>query len=932
MSTSDTMSESNSPYSQMESPYSSPSQQVPQLANNISELSCADDAFIHKGRRPELRIVEQPHNYFRFRYRSEMLGTHGSLQGKSSTTNKPKTHPAVELKNFSGKALIRCTLARHDSSEEHPHKLLEDDLDRDVSSILPHHGSYRVAFSGMGIIQTAKKDIASILYKKYVTAPNSPYNENKLRAQCEKEAKSINLNIVRLKFTAHDLVTEKEICPPVFSEPIHNMKSAATNDLKICRISRCYGRPKGGDDVFIFVEKVNKKNIKIRFFELDENGVRVWESMGTFLQSDVHHQYGIVFRTPQYRNGQITSDVKVFVELVRPSDGRTSEPREFIYKADYSQSKKRKNNSSYSSLDSISGSSDRSFYEIPATIDFINRNGNFKNTQDEIMKEPPPYSVKLPTGSTAGDLFADAIWSSQVSAGAGGVALGGAGAGGFAPLLSAPSVPAPPVLALHSSEMDRILEHPVDITPEEKRQFLGADLSEYFAQFDGNDRPSEMNFLKDAMMVADSAKVTKLNNFDTITIKEEKGIKKKPTGEYSAVYKSEDGVLVKKLVSELCEMLRNKKGYRKQLVRDKLERLFEMRLSNGDTFLHMTLCSNQPSLEYIVKLIHSVKMFKLLNLKNDEMQTVLHLAIVYNLPRLVSFLVSKGCHPMEEDSEGNNAIHYAVVYESCIGPLLDAIKNYHVHNCDINAFNNEKQTALHVAAVYGSAESAEKLLAHGASLAARDAAGRTPLHLAAYDDCRAVAAALLGATAASTIDMLDGNGYTALQIVCEGEMRANTLEIAKLLLEKKADPKKHEEFNQPAWKLARDKPELLKLLQQYMDPLEDVKSEPEDIKSEPEEDYESADDDEATEGGAGLAELAGYVDELSAALERSGAWRELARRRCGALLGRLAAAPRPAHALLLHLRDFDDITSKSLALILEDMGQPEAASIVKRYI
>lgn len=46
---------------------------------------------------------------------------------------------------------------------------------------------------------------------------------------------------------------------------------------------------------------------------------------------------------------------------------------------------------------------------------------------------------------------------------------------------------------------------------------------------------------------------------------------------------------------------------------------------------------------------------------------------------------------MEEDSEGNNAIHYAVVYDSCIGPLLDAIKNYHIHNCDINAFNNGKK-------------------------------------------------------------------------------------------------------------------------------------------------------------------------------------------------------------------------------------------------
>lgn len=29
-----------------------------------------------------------------------MIGTHGSLQGKSSTTNKAKTHPAVEVKNL----------------------------------------------------------------------------------------------------------------------------------------------------------------------------------------------------------------------------------------------------------------------------------------------------------------------------------------------------------------------------------------------------------------------------------------------------------------------------------------------------------------------------------------------------------------------------------------------------------------------------------------------------------------------------------------------------------------------------------------------------------------------------------------------------------------------------------------------------------------
>lgn len=59
-------------------------------------------------------------------------------------------------------------------------------------------------------------------------------------------------------------------------------------------------------------------------------------------------------------------------------------------------------------------------------------------------------------------------------------------------------------------------------------------------------------------------------------------------------------------------------------------------------FLHMMLSSNQPSLEYIVKLIHSVKQTHLLNKTNNNAQSILHLAIIHDLPHLVTFLVSKG--------------------------------------------------------------------------------------------------------------------------------------------------------------------------------------------------------------------------------------------------------------------------------------------------
>lgn len=56
MSTSEQdVSDSNleSPFSQSDSPYSSPSHQVPQLANIISDLSCAENTNVPKGKQKE---------------------------------------------------------------------------------------------------------------------------------------------------------------------------------------------------------------------------------------------------------------------------------------------------------------------------------------------------------------------------------------------------------------------------------------------------------------------------------------------------------------------------------------------------------------------------------------------------------------------------------------------------------------------------------------------------------------------------------------------------------------------------------------------------------------------------------------------------------------------------------------------------------------
>ena len=48
---------------------------------------------------PHLEILEQPQSRFRFRYKSEMVGTHGQLKAESADKNKP-VFPTVKVHFF----------------------------------------------------------------------------------------------------------------------------------------------------------------------------------------------------------------------------------------------------------------------------------------------------------------------------------------------------------------------------------------------------------------------------------------------------------------------------------------------------------------------------------------------------------------------------------------------------------------------------------------------------------------------------------------------------------------------------------------------------------------------------------------------------------------------------------------------------------------
>lgn len=89
-----------------------------------------------------------------------------------------------------------------------------------------------------------------------------------------------------------------------------------------------YSAPaKGGTEITLLCDKVSKKDIKVLFYQTDDNNKIIWKRYADII--GVHRQIGITFKTPKY-SGQTSEIVKGFVQLVKPSDGQSSQPHEFL--------------------------------------------------------------------------------------------------------------------------------------------------------------------------------------------------------------------------------------------------------------------------------------------------------------------------------------------------------------------------------------------------------------------------------------------------------------------------------------------------------------------------------------------------------------------------------------------------------------------------
>lgn len=137
--------------------------------------------------------------------------------------------------------------------------------------------------------------------------------------------KNINLGAVRLAF---ELYVNREQKHRIVSDPIYDKKTVS--DLVVHHISTESSVVTGGAKVMMFCDKVKKGDIVVQFRGTTAAGDNVWAVID---KQDlyIHHQMGILFKAPAYPNLGIDRPVQTYMQLMRPSDGITSELLPFQY-------------------------------------------------------------------------------------------------------------------------------------------------------------------------------------------------------------------------------------------------------------------------------------------------------------------------------------------------------------------------------------------------------------------------------------------------------------------------------------------------------------------------------------------------------------------------------------------------------------------------
>ena len=129
----------------------------------------------------------------------------------------------------------------------------------------------------------------------------------------------------------------------------------------------------------------------------------------------------------------------------------------------------------------------------------------------------------------------------------------------------------------------------------------------------------------------------------------------------------------------------------------------------------------------------------LLESRNADGWTPLHLAAFFGTPELINALLDRGA---SVDARSGNAMANTPLHAAVAGGKTENVAALLKHGADVNAQQSGGWTALHGAAQSGNREMVEVLIAHSADVTARAGNNQNPLDLALQKGHESVAALL----------------------------------------------------------------------------------------------------------------------------------------------------------------------------------------------
>ncbi|XP_074625241.1 transient receptor potential cation channel subfamily A member 1-like [Acropora palmata] len=172
---------------------------------------------------------------------------------------------------------------------------------------------------------------------------------------------------------------------------------------------------------------------------------------------------------------------------------------------------------------------------------------------------------------------------------------------------------------------------------------------------------------------------------------------------------------------------------------------------------------------------------KLVELRSNDLQTVIHLAARYEEPEILNILEEKHCYSEQQDIHSKIPLHHAAENGSL--ECIKALWRCSQFLISLNDRDDKGKTPLHLAASNNHVEAFNLLLAKGGDVGCQDHQQSTALHLAVQAGALKIVRRLLNPMLPNTLEIKDADQNTPVLIAC----MHNRLDILKLLLDKGAD-------------------------------------------------------------------------------------------------------------------------------------------------